>query len=43
MHIGQVALMTDEEPVEHRSTWVSVLVSWIRNKKCSLSLSTTKE
>jgi hypothetical protein len=24
MHIGQVALMTDEAPMEHRSTWVSV-------------------
>jgi hypothetical protein len=24
MHIGKVALMTEEEQVEHRSTWVSV-------------------
>jgi hypothetical protein len=24
MQIGQVALMTDEAPVEQRSTWVSV-------------------
>jgi hypothetical protein len=42
MQIGQVALMTDEAPVEQTFYLGECLVSWLRKKQSSISLSTAE-